>query len=556
MNEGSFYRSKFQQKKTLDLFCPRIMRCQKAYSLIYIEVDMKRKLMIWVIGVALVLMLGLTACKGDDDNDNPADVGHANALAREGITQLNDVILDLNENEPEIDDENDLMLEATFDGIKAKFTEALTYDANNPMANLGLGILEMVSINYDDELWSLFNDMEDMGNGGKRILNNQFQFLAQAPLRVLTQLNPSKENSVSIMRLQNFIKNSVLPRLDNSITRLGKAVALADSNVIMIDTGEELMEVDCGEIYAFRASVYAVSAAFNMMVAYDMDMKDQNQTYQWIEDMSNIDAPDWDTSQAISYEVDNGTLFVDYWIEDYEDNYEQAYSMQLMGKILKGNMDQNPTFGILTEPARLTAARNALLNAAADVVSGSDYILGETDPQSNDVIKIENILSFNDEDLPPSDDGAPNFTQDWDTIEDICDWFSNFLNNSIQMHENDVDFTVNVSAFFNGAIQDLIAYIPYYHWNNINSNWIEDEIDYNYGYPTSSYGFWYQGNWINITDISGVQINYHKLDVNMGYECDANGNPLADGEKPHFPDYTFNGIFPGMTRAKFLQLLD
>lgn len=517
---------------------------------------MKRKLLVLVLGVLLVLMLGLTACKGDDDNENPPDVGHANALAREGMTQLNNVVLDLQENEPEMDDENDLMLETTFNDIKAKFTEALTYDAHNPMANLGLGILEMVSINYDDELWSLFNDMEDMGSGSKRILNNQFQFLAQAPLRVLTQLDPSKENTVSIMRLQNFVKNSVIPRLENSLTRLTNAVALADSNVIMIDTGEELMEVDCGEIYAFRASVYTVLAAFNMMTAYSMDMTDPDQGYDWIDEMNEIDAPEWDTNQAISYSLENGTLTVNFWEDGYEEDYEQAYSAQLMGKILKGNMDDNPSFGILTEPARLTAARNALLNAAADVVSGSNYILGETDSQSNDVIKIENILSFNEDDLPPTDDGAPNFTQDWDTIEDICDWFSSFLNGSIQMHENDVDFTVNASAFFNGAIQDIVAYTPFYHWNDLNESWVVEGIDYNYSYPANSYGFWFQGNWMEINDINWVQVNFYDLDLNMGYLCDENGIALPDDEKPHLPDYTFNGIFPGMTRAKFLQLLE
>lgn len=516
---------------------------------------MKKKLMFLMLGVLLVLMLGLTACMGDDDDDNPPDVGQANTLASEGITQLNNIILDLSENEPEIDDENDLMLEATFNDIKAKFTEALTYDANNPMANLGLGILEMVSINYDDELWSLFDDIDAMGNGSKRILNNQFQFLAQAPLRVLTQLEPGKDNAVSIMRLQNFVKNSVIPRLEHSISRLSKAVALADSNVILIDTGEELVEVDCGEIYAFRASVYTVLAAFSMMTAYSMDMTDADHGYDWIDEINDIDAPENDYYQAFNYSLEDGILTVDFWGDYYEEDYKEAYSAELMGKILKSNMDNNHTFGILTEPARLSTARNALLNAAADVINGSNYILGETDSQNNDVIKIENILSFNEDDLPP-DDGAPNFTQDWHTIEDICDWFSRFLNGSIQMHENDVNFTVNASAFFNGAIQDIIAYIPYYHWNNLDADWVSEELDYNYVYPSNSYSFWYQNNLVEITDINWVQINYYNLDVNMGYPTRPNGEPLDDGEKEYLPDYTFNGIFPGMTRAKYLQLFD
>lgn len=517
---------------------------------------MKTKALPLLIGILLIVLFGFTACKSDDDTDNPTDTGHANMLARQGMEQLNNVVLDLQETEPEINDENDLMLEATFNDIKAKFDEALTYDANNPMANLGQAILSIVSINYDDELWSLYDDMNALDHSNKRILNNQFQFLAQAPLRTLTQLDHGKTNPVSMMRMQNYVKTSILPKLDTAVSRLSHAVEMADSTTIQIDTGEELMEVDCGEIYAFRASVYALQAAFNMMVAYNMDMVGQDNTYQWIEDFVNIDAPNVNTDDVKAYHVDGSTLVLERWVDWYDDSYEEAYRDEMMQKVVKYNMDNSTTFSTLAEPARLAAARNALLNAIADIVSGSDYILAETDAQNNDIIKIENIVSFNDEHLPPSDENGPNFVQDWDTINDMCAWFDNFLNGSIQMHENDVDFQINVSAFFGGSLQELRDYVPYYHWNPLTQSWVNEEYDYSYNYYATSYTFNYQGSPVTVNNITNVENRFYRLTCNSGYFTTPTGQEVAEGEEPYLPDYTFNGIFPDMTRAKFLALID
>jgi len=517
---------------------------------------MKTKALPWMIGILLIVLFSFTACKSDDDNDNPTDTGHANVLARQGMEQLNDVVLDLQETEPDINDENDLMLESTFNDIKAKFDEALTYDTNNPMANLGLAILSIVSINYDDELWSLYNDMDALNHSNKRILNNQFQFLAQAPLLTLTQMEKGKTNPVSMMRMQNYVKNNILPKLDTAVSRLSHAVEMADSTTIQIDTGEELMEVDCGEIYAFRASVYALQAAFNMMVAYDMDLVGMDNTYQWIEDFVNLDAPNVNTDEITGYHVEGSTLVLDRWVDWYDHNWEEAYRDEMMEKVVEYNMENNPTFSTLAEPARLAAAKNALLNAIADIVSGSDYILAETDAQNDDIIKIENIVSFNEDDLPPSDENGPNFVQNWDTINDMCDWFNNFLNGSIQMHENDVDFHVNVSAFFGGSLQELRDYIPYYHWNPLDQSWVTQELDYSYNYYTTSYTFEFQGSPVTVNNIDNVEFRYYRLECNGGYFTTPTGQQLAEDEKPYLPDYTFSGILPDMTRAKYIALVD
>lgn len=491
------------------------------------------------------------------------DVAAANAMAREGMNLLNQTIIDLGNTEPDINDSEDLMQQATFNNIKSKFDGALGLDANNPMANLGLAILAVVDINYDNELWSMLTDAGFFENGDKRILNNQFQFLATVPYGMMKQVTEAKDNSMSLLRVQNFIKNSILPRIDTAISRLDKAVAMADSTVLMIEVDdEEMVEVDCGEIYAFRAASKAVQAGFNMMLTYDWDMKDADGDYSWMDDYMNVDVPHIDDNwEPYHYEVVGNTLYMDYYDDEYEWRSEEAQRMEIQMKVMKYNMDNNPTFAHLTADgvAHLGAAKSAILGAAADVKNGVNYILAETDTgagQDNDIIKIENIISLNDE-IPPTDDGAPEFAQNWQNVNDIADWLTNeVLAGAYNLTLNDIDFQVNLSAFFNGAIPNIQAVLPYLHWNDPGLNWVEDSIEYTDGFQIwgNSYSFWYQGSYQTVNNINYVQKRYHSVDIDWGYDTDASGNPLAEDEFLHFPDYTFGGILPGMTRQKMIDL--
>ena len=196
---------------------------------------MKQRVLVTMVMLTLfVFFLGSCKETTKPEPDEP-NTAAANVLAREGMDMLNQVILDMSETEPEFSEANDVMLQSTFQQIEGKFNAALQLDATNPMGCLGMASVEIVRINYDQELWNMIDDSMDMAGGSKRILNNQFQFLAKTPMMVVKQMNPDKINAMSIMRVQNYIKGSILPRLSNSISLLNRAVALADSNVIIID---------------------------------------------------------------------------------------------------------------------------------------------------------------------------------------------------------------------------------------------------------------------------------------------------------------------------------
>ncbi len=501
----------------------------------------------------LVVMMSFLLVSCEESPTKPNDVYGANLLASEGMQMLNQVILDMNESNTEITGADDLMLESTFLQIEAKFKAALEVDTYNPMASLGMSILEIVRINYDPELWDMINEMNDMGGGSKRIINNQIKFLAETPKLVFKQMQPNRTNSLSIKRLQDYVISSVIPRLSNSISYLDRAVALADSNAIMIDTGEEWLEIDCGEIYAFRAATNMVYAAFNMMVAYDYDLKDAANSYQWITELNEIEVEYVDDWYPYSYTIQDGHLVVDYYEWDYSWNLEDALREEIMGKVLKHNLENSTSFGKLRGQTYLNQAKAGILRAAADVKNCTAYILNETDSQVNDIIKIENIMSLNAEfeNISPND---PNFMQGWTSIDDVATWLETIVSGSYSLNENGVSFEVNLGAFFGGAISDVRDILPYHQWNQ-EDTWVEYSFE-EYTYPYSSYSFYMNGQYHYFENLLDVTWRYKKVRANVAEFTDASGTPIGDDEFPFFPDYTFRGVMPGMTRAKFIQLFD
>jgi hypothetical protein len=83
---------------------------------------------------------------------------------------------------------DDVFPEEDYDTIKSKSQDALAADGGNPMAHLGMAVLEAVSINYAQDLWDLYADLVYEPLSG-RILNNELTFLVHAP-RDLSQVRP------------------------------------------------------------------------------------------------------------------------------------------------------------------------------------------------------------------------------------------------------------------------------------------------------------------------------------------------------------------------------
>lgn len=514
---------------------------------------MQRYLLVFWLFVASLLLLSFSACEENSTDPSDGEVFEANVLAAEGIQMLNQTMIDMDDTQ-DITEAEDLMLQQTFNEIQAKFDAAMDLDPNNPTANLGMSILDFVVINYDQELWDMINDIKALDDDSPRILNRQIQFFAETPSLLIKQFQPTRTDAISIHRLQSYIISGVLPRLSDSLARLNHAIALADSNAIMIDTSEEYMEVDCGEIHAFRAAMNLIFAAFNMIVAYDMDIKDRDNSYDWVQDFADIEMQQFPEGEVYDFNLTDGHLILYYYDWDYAWELYDLNRTEFLARLLQHNLEHNASFGTIASQNYLNAARNAIIAAADDVRNGTDYILDENDNQDNDVIKIENILSMNDN-FDDIDENDPSFMQDWNSINDVADWIESILSQSFELQENNVEFSVDLSAYFSGNIADIRDVQPYFNWNE-NEDWISHRFYTDTTTYYSNYSFWMNDQFYEFDNLNRVTWNYAMPKLIVGDFTDAQGNVIDEDEIPYFPDYTFGGILPDMTRAKFIQLFE
>ena len=332
----------------------------------------------------------LTACDETTTDPGGNDLGEANALAMEGFEQLNQKAQELEGTDLEsAQSGEDVFPNSEYTAIKNIFESAIDKDANNPTAHLGLAILELFSVNYDNDLWNLIND----ANGGtfnKRILNNQLQFLGTAPEALLKQTgNTLKKinSSLSIARVQNIVEGSVLPKINNAIDHLDYAVNLADSNVIVLDADGESVEIDPGEIYLFRASLYAVSAGFRFFTLYDVDLFDQDGGYSWLDSLLSSDYEYGYDSYYTQMVNDQKYLYI---TDNYESEKEIA-SDSLAADVVKYNLLSRSSFLTFRRPAIGAQIKSDILHVISDLENSVDYIENESDDQSNDIIKFSYI---------------------------------------------------------------------------------------------------------------------------------------------------------------------
>jgi len=513
----------------------------------------KKNLLVLAFSGILIALLAISCSENGGTGPGSNNWEKADSLANEAFDELNDAILDAEEPEdPHSGD--DIFSEETYNNIKAKFQEALQADVDNALAHLGMSVLEIASINYDDELWDMINDIRDEF-GDKRIFNNQFNFLIKTPEIYPTYLTKAlKDNTISFARVQNFIDDNIMPKLDNAIDHLGYAVSLADSNAIMIDTGEEIMELDCGEIYLFRASIYAVSAAMKMITLYDVDLFDENGCYDWIHDMEDYD-DDWEVDNYyIQWEGGDKHLYLEYY-DDY------VHNDSLLFHVMQYNYENRQSFLKFRAGNTPNSVKSDLEDILADLQNSVDYISNETDAQEDDIIPIDFIEELNEdiEDFGPND---PNFTQNWETIDDVIDWVESILDGPYTFNEDvdddgvDEEVTVNLSRLFNPGLNNLKNYVPYHNWLP-EDEWVHEDVwEYWWHDYDGYYCFWCNGEWIEIYDVDYI----HEMDYDCWVEpiefLDDNGEPIDIDEEdmPYFPDYTLNGIFPGMDRDKWLEL--
>ena len=199
-----------------------------------------------------------------------------------------------------------------------------------------------------------------------------------------------------------------------------------------------------------------------------------------------------------------------------------------------------------------------ILNVISDIEDAITYIENENDDQTDDIIKFEYIQEANSSfsDMPPD---APAFMQNWQDMHDVLDWLNGLLTDTYTFTIDQISFDINMGRMFDPGLEDLKDYLPYHTWYE-NNTWLNTELNYtwtfsNYG---SSYTFYLkdQTGEVTIDNVDYVVEEYFDRYMEPLVFVDGPGGAEIDIDEvmPYFPDYTFNGIFPDMTRDKLHDL--
>jgi hypothetical protein len=505
--------------------------------------------------------------------------------------------------------------------IRSGFEVLLGIDSTRFKSNVGLMVSSIMSLNTSQKIWQLVDSMEAyvedvddyynndpvepqngllkkaMKKGG--VLSLGKVMVAQTP-EILTGMvqKPSFPRFITLSYIQGTIESELLPILDKVISISGRIEGL-QTDAMKIDVDGDQYELDKGEIYLFDAYMHLLRAYARMYCTYNMDLYTSplDMSYSWIDSMM-IDDNDNDMKNIAKVKGD--TLFHIY-------RYDDSKMLTTMFKTVKYNLEQRPQFMTIRKQNHEGVLADLRI-VPQKVKTGMISIRTETDDQDDDLLKISDLLS-NDEDMLDFsqeliDEGlSQSFSQNFSSVEKLADFITKLLSGPYTfdetIDEKKITMTINLSSFFTNPVTDLRTLLPKYTWVD-DANWKttdvrQDEYEYysyttrwntsTQKYDTLSYIYQYDDDSMvidpsivdSIVHLSWSTYYYisqpirHSVTIDSTYSIepirlvDDNGkqitydeiDDLVDSKTffPYFKDYTLNGLFPDMTRQKWLDLI-
>jgi hypothetical protein len=299
-----------------------------------------------------------------------------------------------------------------------------------------------------------------------------------------------------------------------------------------------------------------------------MDFVGADGTYDWIDEISHIQSIDCAT-YGIATATGGDTLSV-YWTY----NYEQAISESILVAVAYHNLENREDFLALRDGGNvLKLAQQDLLGMIGKLEASVDFIknvrTGETE---QNVLKLADLTGLESN---LGDPEGPNFARDFETIDDALTWIHGFMSGPVEFTENlgpygtPFTWTMDMSAMFDDPVEDWNDLLPYHRWNLPTGPWVAEELsdawEYeNYGNYPLDYYVYIEGACQSHTfyDIGYVKEYWYFYYSNITNPIELLDGPNGDvidlevEKVPYFPDYTLNGLFPGMSRSRWLELVD
>ncbi|MDP6529175.1 MAG: hypothetical protein QGI43_05755 [Gemmatimonadota bacterium] len=519
---------------------------------------------------------------GNDNNDNGSgDVSEADSIAAFWMQNLADTLAALGDaSDPEI------LATLDFTAIQAGVDHALSVNATSPTANLAAALVDIVSINFDMELWASFRQIRstdavtgekaDLPAGGlyldpvSPILGNQFALLATAPRELASHFLRAPTPDFSVALLQLFIESRILPAFQSALAHLELAEANSGPEVHLTVDGETI-EIDLGEVLVFDASLRAALVPFLLLTAFDMDMVGTDGTYGWVDEMEAARAslPGGEPAR-IEDDGFGGSRLV------YELRYFcTPYPDSILFEALRFNYEDREDF-LTRRGTQMDDAYDALLAARDKLESAVAAIRAESDGQEDDIIQIGSLMEIDTE--IENDPDKPDFATDFTTIEDVLAWVETLITETYTLEAEGPagPFTldINLANYFLGSPQDGRDFLPIFEFL-AKDEWVVRESGAQYydswaADPLWEYCYADSVDCASVTCTNGfteiavedytyahLEIPISGLNVPLQF-LDDEGMPVdlvPVMDLPYFPDYTFGGLFPGSTRESWLAII-
>jgi hypothetical protein len=496
-----------------------------------------------------------------------------------------------------------------FASLRDGFDEVLSSkDSYHMKANIGYVVSSVLALNTNESFWMLVDSLDAyftavdsttgaslprplaksgkvmrkaLARGGVTGLGKSMAAVSWSAL-ALSNTDPSFPKFITLAYIQSIAENDVLPVLNNVVAACGRMETCGDRSLFLEIEGDTF-EIDKGEVHLLDAQMRLLRAGLNSFCMYETDIYAPGTTdNSWIDSLRHMES----TSGYI-YSLSGDTLKTVYMRDD-------ATASSFMARLIKYNMTRN---GFLTQRrANGLMVKNDLLAIPKTIKTGIAYIRDEKDNQSNDILKIADLMNADRDlvDVPQQmiDDGvSPALANKFRSPESIADFVTEILTGPYTFDEMTTDsvrinLTVNLTAMLDSPVYDLRTLLPKYAWLP-DSEWVVHSEDNNslwadngsmvYVYPEDSLAI--PASAIDEIDSSSgfYRVVYLKSEYNQTRYIDSSvtiipicliddaGSRIAFEDIPdmvesktffpYFNDYTMGGVFPGMTRQKWLDLI-
>lgn len=417
--------------------------------------------------------------------------------------------------------------------------------------------------------------------------------LSRLPELVMRQSQmPSFPEFITISHIQDLIESSVIPVLNN-VQQAFERLESVNGELIFTVEGDSV-KLDKSDFYIVDAGVLLLRSGLSVFTAYDWDVytSASDQTYSWISELIKLE-DEIEYVDVTKYSLNGDTLITTD--SSYYKNELEFY--QYLYDVSKYNYKRSSFLTIKRE--NHSKAYSDIKGAVAKLKSAVSSLENETGAQDYDLIKKVDFdelkTDFVDIEADMKEDGfSATFASNFKSPTSLLNFLETILTSSYTFNETidnvNIEIVVDISKFFTNPIDDwkdfypkhkvrdrdsifeesgsnslsnpvnafsdnkiyidtyadtVIIDIPENKIESISGNYIYLKESYSYSYYTSSSRYLYY------MPIDFIDYNGNILDWDMYWEDESLGGWVL----PYFDDYTINGIFPEMTRAKWTELI-